>query len=193
MLPLDPAVVSLSLELVLLLVLVCIGLVAFSFERSVRWTAWHAPFVPVRPEILDTVVKTLALTPSSLLYDLGCGDARVVCAAQRHTPQAKCVGVEINLFPYTLACLRKRILGREYQNLLLSRTDFFSVPLTSATHIFLYLTTSVLDNLYPKFVQELRPGTRVITCDFQFSQKQPLEVIDLPKNRLNSKLYVYEF
>ena len=52
-----------------------------------------------------------------------------------------------------------------------------------------------MDSLLPKFEKELKPGTKVISCDFKFSKKEPTKVIHLKANKsaLNRTLYVYDF
>ncbi len=184
-----PALISIGLDVLLLF---AVGLFVY-FGQSLHWTKQSAPFVPVRRSAIDTIIETLRLTPDSILYDLGSGDGRVLLSAYAVEPSARYIGFELHLFPHILAKWSAISRGVSMKNVKLIHGDFTTAPITSATHVFLYLTTSVLDTLYPKLLQELHPGTRVVTCDFQFSQKQPREVVILPKNRLNSKLYVYEF
>ncbi len=67
--------------------------------------------------------------------------------------------------------------------------------ISDATHIFVYLFPRIIDDLFAKFEKELKPGTRVVSCDFPFSKRQPNQIIELlaTKHQLNKKLYIYDF
>ena len=174
------------------------------------------PFVPVPKMVLPEIIEALKLTDRSILYDLGCGDARVLVEAARASKYSKLsklsklsedsedskygenskyrfIGIEKVALPLFLAKFRIWRSGNS-SNILLKNKNLFKEDLSQATHIFTYLLPKAMDDLLPKLERELKPGTRLISCDFKFSNKEPTEIIDLKRNKkLGSFLYIYEF
>ncbi len=153
----------------------------------------RVPFLWLSQKKLPEILDALKLTSSAVLYDLGCGDARVLFAATRRVPNARCVGVDVALAAYLLARLRRWYVGNP-KNVTLIKANFFNLDLSNATHIYCYLYPNVMDELHQKFLKQLKPGTRVISCDFEIAHKTAIEVIQFKKNsRLGKSLYVYEY
>jgi hypothetical protein len=196
-----------ALIIIFLFILISIVLIAFSvFAMSL--SILSVPFVPIRDEAIEPIIKALKLNSQSLLYDLGSGDGKVIFAAYKAQPQAQYVGIEYHFFPHWLA---KRKLSKiisqtkintvidnleNSTNIELIHNSFFNEDISQATHVFVYLFSSMLDKLLPKLENDLRKGTRLVSCDFTFSKKEPIEVIDIPggENRKRcKKLYIYEF
>jgi hypothetical protein len=148
----------------------------------------HAPFIPVKKSAVGEIIETLHLQPGSVLYDLGCGDARVLTAALLAHNDISAVGIEKNLIPYFFARWKTRKTKIEIQN-----KNFLKTDLRNATHIYIYLLPAVVHALFFKFQKECRPGTRIVSCDFYPQGITPDEIIDLPPsvNKLCKKLYVY--
>jgi SAM-dependent methyltransferase len=149
------------------------------------------PFLPVSSKVLPKILEALELKQGSLFVDLGCGDGRVMEFCLKQAPGISCLGLERGFIPFFLAKIRLR--GLKSARVL--RNDFFKYDLSGATHIFAYLSSGSMDKLLPKLEKELRPKTRLVSCDFAFSRKEPLKIIDLdrPKGALCRKLLVYEF
>ena len=149
------------------------------------------PFVPAPSAVLKELIELCPLTPLSVFYDLGCGDGRFVFAMARRYPDARCVGVEKAPLPSLLAYLRSRLSPTP--NVHIRYGDFAQVPLADATHVFLYLFPALMDRLLPKLEAELKPGARVVSCDFTFSSRAPDRVIPLGPGTHPHRLYVYTF
>lgn len=148
------------------------------------------PFVSVSKKIILEIIKLLNLQSNSTLYDLGCGDGRVLIECQKQQPLAKFIGLDKDILPFWRAKWNTKKLP-----ITILRKDFFKCDLSDATHIFTYLSIKFMDELLPKLQKELRPGTRLVSCDFPFSQKKPMQTLHLirPKNSLGKTLYIYEF
>ncbi len=148
------------------------------------------PFISIPKEILPAIEKALALNEKSVVYDLGCGDGRVLAFLSRKNPNAAYIGIEKNLFAYFLA--KRKIKSRNPKIIL---GDFFAHDLSQASHIFLYLYPLLLNQLLPKFQKELKPGTIVVSCDYQFQNKPADQIINLnrPAHSLGRTLYLYKF
>ena len=154
----------------------------------------RVPFVSVPEEVLPEILKALKIQKKSIVYDLGCGDGRVLLKAWETEPEATFVGLEKNLIPFALARVRKIFLKKK-NSIRIVCADFFKQNLSEATHIFTYLYPEVMNDLLPKLEKELAPGTRLVSCDYQFSYKKPVEIIDLnrPVKSLGRTLFIYEF
>lgn len=154
------------------------------------------PFVPVPNSILKDIYKALEVKEGSIVYDLGCGEGRVLFYISRLIPNAKYIGIENSTFPLILARLRAWWHGKTTRTeIQIINQDFFKHDLSDATHIFTYLYPNVMDDLLPKFDNELKKGTKLVSVTFKFTTKQPIREIDLGrgKYKLARKIYVYEF
>jgi SAM-dependent methyltransferase len=154
------------------------------------------PFIPVPDSILKDIHKILAVKEGSVVYDLGCGDGRVLFYIAPFIPKAKYIGIENSPFPLLLARARawwhSKRTGTKIE---IINQDFFLRDLSDATHIFTYLYPNVMDDLLPKLDKELKPGTRLVSASFKFTTKQPKASFDMGRGKyqLARKLYVYEF
>jgi len=151
------------------------------------------PFVPVRDAVVDEIVSKMDIRDGSVVYDLGAGDGRVLFACAKKYPKANFIGIERAPFPYLISKILKVFMPRK--NLRLKYGNFYKTDLTQATHIFVYLFPKVLDELLPKFEKELKQGSIVYSCDFRFSKKEPIQVLDLKAKhyQLNRRLNIYKF
>ena len=179
----------------ILLFLVGIFIFTIIFLVSIFETIFEVkvPFVPVPNAVLAPIANTLEVKKGSAVYDLGCGDARVLCHMAKQNPDAEFIGVERVMFPYMLALLRVKLSG--VKNMKIVRKNFFNMNFSDASHIFVYLFPEIMNQLLPKLNAELPKGARVVSASFVFSNKTPAKVVDLnrKKNNLVRELFVYEF
>ena len=150
----------------------------------------RAPFVPSSHRMIDQLPKLLSLDTTGVVYDLGCGDGRILRLLHHHFPSARYIGIENDLFPYLLARLFSWRIDSD--RFTIKRKNFFSEDLSSATHVIMYLFPEVMDQLLPKLEQELKPGTLLISFDFSFADKKPERVIEAPELG-HHKIFVYLF
>lgn len=133
-----------------------------------------APFVPSPIPVIQRMFEIAELRPGEVLFDLGAGDGRsVIMAAKAYG--ARAVGVELR------EDLAKKALSTTYDNNLTDRVtivngDMFTVNLTSADVVFLYLTTSANEKIRPKLETELRKGVRVVSHDYEIVGWKPEKV-----------------
>lgn len=162
-----------------------------SFFRLLRG---DAPFVPVPSAVLPEITKALGIKENSVVYDLGCGDGKVLMACAKAQPKAKYIGYEISLAIFLLAWIRI-FKKKKCHSIKIFRKNFFGADFSKATHIFTYLMTKQMEKLEEKFEQELSPGTRLVTCSFPLKTKKPSSIIDLERSELAlvKKIYVYDF
>ncbi len=154
------------------------------------------PFVPTPKSVLEEISKAMNLREDSIVYDLGCGNGQVVFYLFKNNSNIKCIGLENNPYPLFLARIRLFFSGKEQKkNVKIINGNFFKQDLRDATHVFTYLSSGIMDKLLPKFEKELPRGTRMVSLSFSFSKKEPIEKIDLKRNKykLGRELYVYQF
>ena len=139
-----------------------------------------APFVPSPAPVIQRMLQLAELKPGEVLFDLGAGDGRsVIMAAKAFS--ARAVGVELR------EDLAKKALGTIHESGLADRVtivngDMFTVNLTSADVVFLYLTTSANEKIRPKLENELKTGVRVVSHDYEIVGWKPAKVENFCEN-----------
>ena len=153
-----------------------------------------APFVPSPPQVVKQMLALADLRAGEVFFDLGAGDGRTVIMAAKDFG-ARAVGVELR------EDLVKKALGTIYEQNLQDRitivnSDMFSVDLTSADVIFLYLTTSANEKIKPKLETELKRGVRIVSHDYEVVGWKPVEVVNFCENQTlgfpSHTLYLYK-
>ncbi len=121
--------------------------------------------------------------PDDLVYDLGCGDGRIiVTAAQRYGSRA--VGIEIHPLRYLWCQALITVLGLRGR-IRVVYGDFFTQDLSDADVVTCYLLQSTNKKLEGKLEQELKPSTRVVSKDYTFPR------LHLVRQDGEAKLYLY--
>ena len=118
-------------------------------------------FVATPPEVVDAMLTAARVTSADTVYDLGSGDGRIVIAAAQKYG-ARGVGIEIN--PQLVAESNANARAAGVSHLVqFIQADLFSVDLSAATVVTLYLSTSLNERIRPRLMRELRPGSRVVS------------------------------
>jgi len=179
-------------ESVVLLLMLFATLLAFIFVSLwfVSIVGSGAPFVPVPAKSVPGIVDALELKEGSVVYDMGCGDGRILLSALEKVPNIRAVGIEKAFLPYMLAKWKLRGTSAE-----LTHGDFFKTDLRDATHVVLYLLPSLMEKIEKKLQAELRSDAVVLAIDFSFKEKVPLRVIEqtVPGLRRGKDLRIYNF
>lgn len=125
-------------------------------------------FTPVPDRVLAEMLRIAAVGANDVIYDLGCGDGRILIAAAREF-RARGVGVDIDAerVAESIANARQAGVGA---NLEFRQEDFFNTDLRPASVVALYLLDSLNVRLRPKILAECRPGTRVVTYSFDMGE-----------------------
>jgi len=133
------------------------------------------PFVPTPMEVVDAMLDLARVTRADTVYDLGCGDGRIVIrAAQRFG--ARGVGVDLDPRRIDEARAAARKAGPRIEKLVRFEVgDVFEFDFSAATVVTMYLLPSVNLKLRPRILAELAPGTRVVSHDFDMGDWQPQE------------------
>lgn len=153
-----------------------------------------APFVATPTAVVRRMLILADLKTGETLYDLGSGDGRTVIMAAQDFG-ATSVGVELrdDLAKKALDNIKKLELSGKTK---IVQKDIFNVDLSPANVVFLYLTTSANEKIRPKLEAELKPGTRVVSHDYEilgWKAKKVDNFCENPKLGYPSHtLYVYE-
>jgi precorrin-6B methylase 2 len=131
-------------------------------------------YVPTRPEIVDAMLEVAGVGDGDVVYDLGCGDGRIVIAAALRG--ARGVGVDIDPRRVQEATANAQASGVA-DRVTIVEQDLFLTDLRDATVVTLYLLPELNRKLRPKLWKELKPGSRVVSNRFSMGEWQPDRVI----------------
>ncbi len=136
-----------------------------------------APFVPTPMNVVEKMLELAQVTKNDIVYDLGCGDGRiVVMAAEKYG--ARGVGVDYN--PVRVAEARELVKRKKVEKLVkIIQQDAMTVDLSEATVVTLYLLESSNAKLRPNLEKYLKPGARVVSHDFDMRGWEATKVVEI--------------
>ena len=133
-----------------------------------------APYVPTPPDVVDRMLRLARTGPGDVVYDLGCGDGRIVIAAARLG--ARGVGVDID--PNLIARAESNARSAGVQDRVRFRVqDAMTVDLSDASVVTLYLLAASNVKLRPILTTQLARGSRIVAHNYPIGDWEP-EVID---------------
>ncbi len=149
-----------------------------------------APYVSSPQPIVVKMLEIARLKSGETLYDLGCGDGRILTTAAKDFG-AKAVGVELS--PALAKRARQAVeqLGLQDQVKVIEG-DLMNVDLSAADVVALYLLTEANEQLRPKLEKELKPGARVVSLEFRIKGWKPSRVEKVEAHRHPYTIYLYE-
>jgi SAM-dependent methyltransferase len=163
----------------LLLLLSSLALAQSPGPRRVRI---NTPYVQTPPEVVHAMLKIADVKRTDVVYDLGCGDGRIVIAAAQSFG-ARGVGIDISA--ERVAEARRNALSAGLAGRLLFREeDLFEADVSPATVVALYLLPEVNLELRPKLLRELKPGSRIVSHTFDFGDWKPERKLDIAGTRV---------
>jgi SAM-dependent methyltransferase len=130
------------------------------------------PYVPTSPEVVQAMLKMANVGKGDVVYDLGCGDGRIVVSAVKDFGAKSGVGVDIDPERIREAKHNARKADITHKVAFIEG-DLFKTDLREATVVTLYLLPAVNLRLLPKLLEELKPGTRVVSHDFDMGEWKP--------------------
>jgi len=131
---------------------------------------WDVPYVATPDEVVASMLSLAGVHKGDVVYDLGCGDGRIVIAAARLG--ARGVGIDINPDRIRDARLNAKQAGVE-DSVKFIQEDLFKADIKDATVVTLYLLPSVNLKLRPRLWSELKAGTRVVSHSFDMGDWKP--------------------
>jgi cyclopropane fatty-acyl-phospholipid synthase-like methyltransferase len=129
------------------------------------------PYEPSSPGIVAGMLKLANVTKRDVVYDLGCGDGRIVIEAVRKHG-ARGVGIDID--PERIAEARENARQAGVSGRVVFRNeDLFQADIQKATVVMLYLWPEVNLRLLPKLRRDLKPGTRLVSHSHNMGDWKP--------------------
>ncbi len=168
-----------------------------SLRRDNHYLSWGdvpqsvAPFVPTPTNVVRRMLNLAAVGPDDVVYDLGCGDGRILFMAVEEFGAERAVGYDIN--PSMVEPLTERIESSGLEDRIeVVNANFFDVDLSPASVVTMYLTTSGNSKLRPKLEKELGDGSRVVSHDFPVHNWTTDKSSEPPHYTVGShKIYLY--
>jgi ribosomal protein L11 methylase PrmA len=133
-------------------------------------------WVPTPQEVVDKMLEMAQVKKDDLLYDLGCGDGRIVITAAKKYG-CKAIGYDID--PERVKESRKNVDANNVGNLVtIEQADVFTLDLSKANVVTLYLLPSLNVKLIPQ-LEKLKPGSRIVSHDFDMRGVKPDQVVTI--------------
>jgi len=131
---------------------------------AVQWNQYDVPYVSTPYRVVEEMLSIAGVKGDDILYDLGCGDGRIVITAAK---KYGCRGVGVDLDPQRIKESKENAVKESVENKVrFIQQDLFEADISEATVMTLYLLSSVNLKLRPRLLQELKPGTRIVSHDF---------------------------
>ncbi len=161
----------LALPLVVALALLVMPLQPAAQQTATSEPTSLAPYVPTPQDVVERMLALANVTAKDTLYDLGCGDGRIVVTAAKKYG-ARGVGVDIN--PDRIKESKANAKAAGVEHLVEFRLqDAMTVDVSPATVVTLYLLSSSNAKLRPILTRQLKPGARIVSHAFSMGDWEP--------------------
>jgi hypothetical protein len=131
-------------------------------------------FVPTPQEVVDKMLELAQVTKDDVVYDLGCGDGRIVVTAAK---KYGCRAFGFDVDPERIQESKENVEKNGVGNLAtIEQKDIFTLDLSKANVITLYLLPSLNVKLIPQ-LEKLKPGSRIVSHDFDMRGVTPDKVV----------------
>lgn len=149
-----------------------------------------APFVASPPNVVTTMLQLAGLKKDEVLFDLGCGDGRIILEAVQKF-DAMAVGVELDEGRYR-ECLKKIKEAHLEDRVEVIHGNLLDVELRRADVVTLYLLTSANEKVKPNLERDLKSGARVVSHDFSIPGWTTSAVKEIKEDWNSHTLYLYK-
>ena len=157
-------------------------------EEAKKLRAPDVIFVPTPQDVVDKMLELAEVKKTDVLYDLGCGDGRiVVTAAKKYGCKATGYDIDPERIKESLENVEQNNVGSLVG---IKQEDIFTLDLSKADVITLYLLPSLNVKLSPQ-LEKLRTGSRIVSHDFRMKGVKPDKVIRVTSKDDNRKHSIY--
>ncbi len=146
-----------------------------------------APWVPTKRRDTQRMIEIAGIGPGDIVYDLGCGDGRLVFGSAARG--AKATGVEISFLPWLYA----KIKSRKFPDAKIIFGDMFRRDISDATAVFVFLLDKCYPRLADKLKNELKPGTRLVVACWPVKELEDKLVRRVKDVQTDLPMYLYQF
>ncbi len=133
-------------------------------------------YVPTRQSVVDAMLKVANVKAGDVLYDLGCGDGRIPVTAAKLGARAVCIDIDPKRIAEANENVKKSGVGDRVRVL---NQDLFTTDISEATVVTLYLLPSLNLKLRPTLWKTLKPGTRIVSHDFDMGDWKPEQTLNV--------------
>ena len=133
------------------------------------------PYVPTRQSVVDAMLKLAKVSEKDIVYDLGCGDGRIVITAAKQYG-ARGTGIDIDPERIKEANQNAKLM-RVSDKVKFVEADLFKTNFSEATVVMLYLLPSINLKLRPILLEQLKPGTRIVSHAFDMGDWTPEQTL----------------
>ena len=133
-------------------------------------------YVPTRQTVVDAMLKVASVKAGDVLYDLGCGDGRIPVTAAQLGARAVCIDIDPRRIAEANENVKKNNVGDRVKVL---NQDLFTTDISEATVVSLYLLPSLNLKLRPTLWRTLKPGTRIVSHDFDMGDWKPEQTLNV--------------
>jgi hypothetical protein len=152
-------------------------------------TPLDVPYVPTHTSLVDEMLAMAKVGKNDVLYDLGSGDGRIVITAARKFGTR---GVGYDLDPERVSEARENARRAGVTDRVrFEQQDIFTAKIDDATVVTMYLLPDVNMRLRPKLLSELKPGTRIVSHNYDLGDWQPLQRKEMDVSGINHTLFLW--
>ena len=162
----------------------------FSQEPEYLWDyQFDVPYVPTPYEVVNEMLRIAGVSKNDILYDLGCGDGRIVITAAK---EIGCHGIGIDIDPQRIEESKNNAVKSGIRDKVkFLQQDLFEADFSKATVVTLYLLQTINLELRPKILRVLKPGTRIVSHDFSMKEWNPDKSTDVKLERRTHSVYFW--
>jgi precorrin-6B methylase 2 len=173
------------------IILVSVGLFSIALLHAQKFTNPDtlAPDFPTPQIVVDRMLALANVKATDVVYDLGCGDGRILISAVR-AYHCRAVGVELSRDIYDRTCARIQQLGLT-DRISIIHGNALHTDLREADVVTLYLMTSTNERLKPQLEHDLKAGSRVVSHDYEVHGWKPAHVETIGVDGRPHKIFVY--
>ena len=147
-------------------------------------------YVPTPQDVVDKMLELAQVKKTDLLYDLGCGDGRIVVTAAK---KFGCKAMGFDVDPKRIKESTANVKKNQVEKLVeIKNQDIFQLDLSKANVVTLYLLPSLNVKLIPQ-LEKLKPGSRIVSHDFDMRGVEPDKMITMTSKHdsLTHSIYLW--
>ncbi|WP_114782789.1 class I SAM-dependent methyltransferase [Botryobacter ruber] len=158
-----------------LVLLLFLGATAVADAQMYSKPKLDVPYVPTSRAVVDAMLKLANVTQDDVLYDLGCGDGRIVITAAK---KYGATGTGVDIDPQRIHEANENARTEEVTDKVkFVEGNLFEMDLSDATVVTMYLLPSVNLKLRPRLLEQLKPGTRIVSHAFDMGDWEPEQTV----------------
>jgi len=150
----------------------------------------NAPFIKSADSVVDAMVEIAQLTKDDIVFDLGCGDGRIIVTAAL---KSGCQGVGFDIDPERVVEAKENVELHDVGRLVsIKEQDIFEVDLSEANVCMMYLLPWMMQKLTTQF-EQMKPGSRIVSHDYYIEGVEPDRVVEIfvEPNHERNPVYLY--